>query len=850
MTDRMEQIKNNLLYAGLTKEEYAEIQEAYLAPNSAILRVISLCSGILCLCFGLFMSLRPQGSNVVLYVAIGIINLAVAILAWGRWRGNVGREKILTMVFVMSFYFLGIYTGTIGIPDRLAVLYIAAILALPMVFNDRPAVLLGEMLSTVVVFSILAVKYKEPVIASTDVMDAVVFALVSIILNTFLYQTKAKGCLNEARVKQTNRKLQETYDIFANASMGVWNITLLDGEAPRMRANPKMRELLRLPDTMTDETEIYNAWFTRVKPEALESVLASVENMKSGIRDENTYLWLDPVLGEQYVRCGGYGEEIPGKGWVLRGYHYNVNEEVLREQRREAERRRVVELRMKTVSEAIHGGFKLGKNDEKFTFIKVSEQLAQLLGYDSPEELMEVSGGCMAGIVNHEDTAKAMPAAMEAVARGEMYTMHYRVRCKDGSWKNVEDRGRLIVNEKGEEEFWSFIVNQDLLAELEMANEAKSNFLMNMSHDLRTPMNAILGYNKLMKKELTDPKLLDYQQKIEQSGSLLLSIINNVLDMARIESGKMELDMNYTVTENVLDEVMGVFAEEARKKGVTLAADIVIQHKHLLCDDTKIKEIFCNLVSNAVKYTPAGGTITVRARELPGSQPDTVRIRTEVIDTGIGMSKEFLPHLFDSFTRERNTTMGKVGGTGLGMTIVKKLVDLMEGTIEVESEVGKGTRFTVTLEHRIADENPCDGNHRAADSEASHAALAGKRILLAEDNELNAEIAMAILEEMGITADWVEDGIRCVAKLDSEPAYTYDLVLMDIQMPNMDGYKATRSIRLLPDAAKASIPVVAMTANAFAEDRRAAFEAGMNDHIAKPVDAKKLEEVILSVLKL
>ena len=386
----------------------------------------------------------------------------------------------------------------------------------------------------------------------------------------------------------------------------------------------------------------------------------------------------------------------------------------------------------------------------------------------------------------------------------------------------------------------------------ENANAAKSDFLFNMSHDIRTPMNALLGYNRLMKNELTDPKLIGYQEKMEKSGKLLLSIINNVLDMARIESGKSELDENYAEVGNVLEEIYDVFEEDARNKGIKLTYETDVEHIHIMCDETKIKEIFVNLVSNAVKYTSAGGTVSVRIQEIPCNEEGFVRIKTEVADTGIGMSEEYLPHLFDSFTREHNTTTGRVAGTGLGMPIVKKLVDMMGGSIEVESELGKGSRFTVILKHRIAD--PAYYNYETSDEKGTDVSgkidsIQGKHILLAEDNDLNAEIAVTILEEMGMTVERVEDGIQCVSRMESQPAGTYDLILMDIQMPNMDGYKATSVIRKFTDKDKADIPIIAMTANAFEEDRKKAISNGMNGHIAKPIDINKLTLLLKHYMK-
>ena len=383
----------------------------------------------------------------------------------------------------------------------------------------------------------------------------------------------------------------------------------------------------------------------------------------------------------------------------------------------------------------------------------------------------------------------------------------------------------------------------------EKANAAKSDFLFNMSHDIRTPMNALLGYSELIKRELTDPKLLDYQEKMEQSGNLLLSIINNVLDMAQIESGKVELDEDYVKIRDIYQGIYKIFQAEAEKKGIHLEMEYDVQHEHVICDETKNREIFLNLISNAVKYTASGGRITIKITELDCDRKDYMRIRTQVIDTGIGMSEEFLPSLFEAFARERNTTAGKVAGTGLGMPIIKKYIDMMYGTIEAESKLGEGSKFTVTLEYRIADKSYYEQDTEKSIDMDETDRISGKHILLAEDNDLNAEIAEFILEDMGLMVDRVEDGVQCVSRIEQKPAGTYDLILMDIQMPNMDGYKATEVIRGLSDKSKANIPIIAMTANAFEEDRKKALAKGMNGHIAKPVDIEKVRKILQNTFK-
>ena len=384
------------------------------------------------------------------------------------------------------------------------------------------------------------------------------------------------------------------------------------------------------------------------------------------------------------------------------------------------------------------------------------------------------------------------------------------------------------------------------LKKAEEASLAKTCFLNNMSHDIRTPMNVILGYAQLMEKELNGkemPETLEHLEKLQQSGDLLLSIINNVLDMAQIESGRMELDENYCQIEDVWKSLIAVFDEKARKKNIALHYAMNVEHRHVLTDTTKVKEIFVNILSNAMKYTPSGGSVMVNVDELPCDEAGYMMVRMRVRDTGIGMRQDYLTKIFKAFTREQNTTKSKIAGTGLGMSIVKKYVDLLGGTIDVESELGKGSTFAVTLKHRIADESYYVKKH-IEEHETGSEILEGRNILLAEDNDLNAEIAEAILENAGLKIDCVEDGIQCVNRMMEMPAGTYDVILMDIQMPKMNGYKATQEIRHLPDRNKACIPIIAMTANAFAEDVQTALNAGMDDHVAKPIDM----EILISVI--
>ncbi|MDO4458868.1 MAG: transporter substrate-binding domain-containing protein [Clostridia bacterium] len=541
------------------------------------------------------------------------------------------------------------------------------------------------------------------------------------------------------KTKKAESDLKRTDDIISDAEMGIWRIVLFDGEKPRMRANSTMLKLLALPDNITDENLVYEHWFSHIKPEALDSVIASVEEMQAGMVSENTYLWIHPELGEQYVRCGGKATRVEDRGWVLQGYHYNVNEQVLRDQQRE---------------------------------IELSRALRET-----------------------EKTAEKLREALEAA---------------------------------------------------KVADKAKTDFLFSMSHDIRTPMNVIIGYTNLVKKNAEDAEQVkNYTDKIQTANTFLLSLINNVLEMARIESGKMTLEEKNHNAYVFNKSLIAMFEGEMETKGIAFDYSIKVNHPEVMVDETKIREIFLNILSNAVKYTPSGGKVSMHTTELESESKEYALYRTVIEDTGIGMSEEFLPHIFDEFSREYNSTESRINGTGLGMPIVKKLVDAMGGTITVESEIGKGTEICVVLPHRIAD--VCVHNAEIPE-EIDKSDFVGKRILLTEDNDLNAEIAFAILEDEGFEVDRACDGAECVNIIDKAPPGYYDLILVDIQMPKMNGYEATKRIRLMPDELKANIPIIAMTANAFDEDKKNAFESGMNNHLAKPIEIPKLMEALRNTL--
>ena len=386
--------------------------------------------------------------------------------------------------------------------------------------------------------------------------------------------------------------------------------------------------------------------------------------------------------------------------------------------------------------------------------------------------------------------------------------------------------------------------------EARMANEAKTRFLFYMSHDIRTPMNAIIGFADLLEKHLDDKKrVIDYISKIKHSSSFLLSLINYVLEMARIESGKATLKTETGDLKNLVNTLNDVFEPSIEEKKLQYTCNLKVENPYVHCDKTKLREILLNVISNSIKYTPEGGSVTVDITEEGHDAEKKVSFyRFTIEDTGIGMSKEYLPHIFEEFSRENTSTESKVIGTGLGLPIVKSLVDLMGGTIQVESERGKGSKFEVILPFEITSEEEVKDSY-VKKEEKLYNRSKEKRILLAEDNELNAEIAITILEENGFKVERAEDGCKCMELFSEKPAGYYSTILMDIQMPNMDGYTASRKIRGMEREDAKAIPIIALTANAFDEDRNKAFAAGMNGHIAKPIDVGRMVRTIGALVK-
>ena len=657
-------------------------------------------------------------------------------------------------------------------------------------------------------------------------------------------------------------QFEEMKRIMTGAGFGIWSVENIEGHPLWMRANAKMAELLGICDvSVMSPEEMYDFWFNRIKPEAKESVMASIDRMKSGKVEEVTYLWEHPAIGDRYMRFTGSGKAVDGKGYVLNGYCSDVTGLVNKEKEQQkamarmgAEIQRAYEV-VKFVSRSCTSIYRINMQDGRLMHVStVNEKVHNALGNegDARERFLEFCEKLVKpewreemlaftnldwvreqlktqSIIKHEFECSACGWVIGSFVAGKRGDDGY---CTEVVWTTVD------VNEQKKKELSQLNALEDAKRAAVEANRAKSSFLLNMSHDIRTPMNAIIGFTGLLEKHQEEPeRRQDYLNKLKESSALLLGLINNVLEMSRIEKGHLDLDVQACGVEQMYDMFCSVFLDMMIQKGITFCHSMDVEHEFLFCDPIKVRDVVLNLLSNAYKYTPSGGKVELYIREVPCEEEGFAIIETVVKDNGLGMSAEFIPHMFEEFSREHNTTDVKVEGTGLGMPIVKNLLDLMGGTIEVESELGKGTTFKVYIKHRIAKKSDVINVDMP---DVSDVDFRGRRILLAEDNDLNAEITMEVLKDIDFVVERAEDGQRCVEMIDAAPAGYYDLILMDIQMPRMNGYEATRIIRQMKDQEKANITILAMTANAFEEDKREAIESGMNAHLSKPIEVEKL----------
>ena len=498
------------------------------------------------------------------------------------------------------------------------------------------------------------------------------------------------------------------------------------------------------------------------------------------------------------------------------------------------------------------GGFLVYRAGERDELLYANEVLLEMFGCASFAELLELTGGTFHGLVHPDDVAatEASIAAQIAEDVNQLDYVAYRIRRRDGSIRWVDDYGRLVHTEDEGDVFYVFLrdITDRLKTEMDLerekrANEIKSSFLFNISHDIRTPMNAILGFTELALRYLDRPeRARDYLEKVRESGQQLMALIDDVLEMSRLDYERLELKAEPCLLREKIGLTLNLFRGQAEEKRLTLIERLNLPEQEVLVDANRFCRVMANLISNAVKFTSPGGAVTVSAEQTLVSDSGYARYVFTVADTGAGMEPEFIKRMYEAFEREESSTSSGVTGTGLGLTITKRLLDVMGGSISVQSKKGEGSSFTVELPLKSAE-------HAAREPSPPRAQDTGKaagerRLLLAEDIELNRMLAETILEEAGFLVESVPDGSDALEAVQNHPPHYYDLVLMDIQMPVMNGYEAARAIRALGREDTAALPIIALSANAREEDRRMSLESGMNSHVAKPFDTEKLVATI------
>ena len=502
------------------------------------------------------------------------------------------------------------------------------------------------------------------------------------------------------------------------------------------------------------------------------------------------------------------------------------------------------------ITSALPGGVKISNDDPEYSFKYVSEHFAQMLGYDTPEELMEASGGTIAALAHPDDLEQGIAQALEQYSKADHYEITYRMKCKNGSWKYIEDRGHKIRKPDGVIEHWNLILDQNELVEKTIAlesekkaNQSKSDFLSRMSHDMRTPLNGIIGLMDICMKHPEDRILVDSSRlKARVAADHLLSLINDTLELSKLESEEAKLAKEDFYLPELIHEVETIAQMRADEECITIRFmddPYSIPYPNLIGSSLHVKQIFLNLITNSIKYNRKNGSVDCYLKEEKESD-ERVLVDVTIKDTGIGMSEDFLKNIFQPFVQADQGARSQYKGTGLGMAIVKELLERMGGTIQIDSVENQGTTIHVVIPFEIAEESAAVQEM----SELPKENLSGRRILLVEDNELNREIAAFLLKDEGISVTEAEDGqqaLECFLKM---PEGYYDAVLMDIMMPVMDGYQATRAIRGSGKKDAEMIPIIAMTANAFAEDKRKTMEAGMDAHLSKPINVPELMDTI------
>ena len=643
-----------------------------------------------------------------------------------------------------------------------------------------------------------------------------------------------------------------------------------------------LNEQLGMPENSNLHT-LVDAWALTIPEEGREDFLKEfnrerlLNRFENGERHISFRYWtrtatFEPMLAEDHMAL--YREKETGDiiavNYVLdRTEHYRLKEKeqaleksnreyakLLEEEKKHTalieELTKKLQSQLELFAISIPGGVKISNDDPEYSFKYVSEQFANMLGYKTPKELIEASSGSILGLAHPDDIEVGLADALNQYTNSDHYATIYRIRCKDGTYKYIEDRGQKVVKEDGTIEHWNLMLDKNDFMhksiELESekkANKSKSDFLSRMSHDMRTPLNGIIGLLQIVDRHFDDKELvLESHKKMHVAANYLLSLINDVLQMSKIEDGNVPLTKDIIDFSELTKDILVIIEQRAKERGIKMQfnAKNDIRYPFVYGSPVHLRQIFLNIYGNCIKYNHIGGSI-VTTSDYTETDDGVVMYEWTITDTGIGMSKEYKEHIFEPFSQERQYIGSAHHGIGLGMSIVKGLIEKMGGSIEVESEEGVGSTFIIKIPFKIA------STPDKVNKQTSELKIDGLNLLLVEDNELNAEIAETLLSDEGAAVTVAKDGSQAVNIFKEKPEGSFDAILMDIMMPVMDGLTATKKIRTLnhPDAKK--IPIIAMTANAFKEDKEKCLAAGMNAHLAKPIEIENVKKVLCEQIR-
>ncbi|MDO4946895.1 MAG: ATP-binding protein [Fibrobacter sp.] len=889
----LNKIKDFALFAGFTREQYSQASELFPESNRKLLMALSFLLGTVVLALALaaiFWESRGVMVSSLAYIAFSVLNYGMFFISY---KFGVSFPKVILpfcYVVLISCYILAIYAGCAHGPRGLAVAMAAMVVVLPIFFYDLPLRMIGLNIVGTGAFLVCSHHVKDYEIFLADVVDVVPFAVAGCMLCYVINRTKVNDLHQRKELAKQSAKIDElNFSLIARNSE-------LETSLEHERLNSSVIRCLGNPFYALYLFDLEKKNFKEIKStEAIRNLVGVEGDARQGfyLLTEKTVSAEDKAAISRFTDIDTMQERLRGKntiteeflgvfsGWsraliiplTLNEFGDTVEALFCARSINDEKQALLRQEHLQKLNESIKSGMWNVDFDEAGEVVSCyrSEAYRKMMGYSSIDEFPNTLDAWSERL-HPEDRDIILNSFWTAVYdRSDriVYDVEYRAKMKNGVYHWFHAAGRVTRRKNGspismigvfidinnQKEMELQLEQQqatlrDAFVTAQQASAAKSAFLNNMSHDIRTPLNAILGFSSLASTHLDErEQLKGYISKISTAGRHLLELVNDVLDMSRIESGKVKIDEAPASISAMIREIETIVNESSKEKSLTLIFDTSeVINDSVSCDKLRLNQVLLNLMGNAIKFSHDGGHVSLRVKQKGAAVDQSAAYELVVEDDGIGMSEEFQKHVFEPFEREKTSTVSGIQGTGLGLAICKNIVNMMGGTISVQSESGKGTKFTVSLSFKIEETVVVEEPDVKIENLAPKS-FKGLKVLLVEDNELNAEIAQSILQEAGFVVDTVGDGSVAVERIRTAELGQYDVILMDVQMPVMDGYEATRQIRAMHRSGISSLPIIAVTANAFEEDRLQALQAGMDGHVGKPIEIPKLLKTLESVLR-